>query len=261
MSSEIAAIRDAERKSVLVYLLSARQDQKVSEEICKHLKCIRDFPAKIELDGDFNNNILGGTDIEQHKKKLFEADIVLALISVDFLDDKDVENRTKRVIERYNDKQTVIIPVLVRNCMWTTTDLVQLQVLPKNNQPLNNKQFWNSDDDALMAVVTDIYSSLKQLVQSRGVQLSSTDAAKPRPDPASTSETENQTALLQSTPQQRVPSTSEQRVPSGKEKAFHIGGIPEVPGGASEVYSPISVDWRKKYNRSVILKRGKALSD
>jgi len=71
MNSEIAAIQDAKRRSVLVYLLSADEDQEVSKEISKHLKpIIRDFPAKIELDSDFD--ILGGADGEQHKKQLFE---------------------------------------------------------------------------------------------------------------------------------------------------------------------------------------------
>jgi uncharacterized RDD family membrane protein YckC len=259
MNSEIAAIQDAKRRSVLVYLLSADEDQEVSKEISKHLKpIIRDFPAKIELDSDFD--ILGGADREQHKKQLFEADIVLALMSSDFISDDDVYDRTKRVIERHNTKQTVIIPLLVRNCMWKTTPFAGLGVLPTNYQPLNNKQFWNSPDDALVAVVTDIHSSLNKLVQSGGVQLSSTDAAKPQPDPEFTSETaENQTALLHSTPQEGVQSTTEQRVLSAKEKTFDIRGITEVPGGAAEVGSPISVDWRKKHNRFVVLKRGAAL--
>src|ERR1700758_4929651 len=106
MSSEITVIQDAKRRSVLVYLLSALEDQEVSEAISKHLRpIIRDFPATIELDSDFN--ILGGTDREQHKKQLFEADIVLALISSDFISDDDVYERIRRVIERHNNKQTV----------------------------------------------------------------------------------------------------------------------------------------------------------
>jgi uncharacterized RDD family membrane protein YckC len=259
MSSAIEAMQDAKRSSILVYLLSAPEDQKVSEQISKHLRgIIRDFPAKIELDSDFNT--LGGTDREKHKKQLFEADIVLALISSDFISDDDVYDRTKQVIERHNNKQTVIIPLLVRNCMWKTTPFALLEVLPRNYQPLNNKQFWNSPDDALTAVVDDIYSSLNELMRSGGVQLPPTDAAKPRPDPAYTSETaENQTALLLSTPQEAAQSTTERRVPAAEEKASNISGSPEVPGGAGEVGSPISVDWRKKYYGKVVLKRGAAL--
>ena len=256
MSSEIAAIQDAERKSVLVYLLSHSEDEEVSEAISKHLRpIIRDFPAKIELNSDFN--IRTGAEIEQHKKQLFEADIVLALISSDFIDDNKLDVRTQPVFDRHYKKQTVMIPVLVRNCMWKKTAYAELQVLPRNYQPLNNKQFWNSRDDALVAVVDDIYDSLNQLVQSGGVQPSSTDAAKPRPDPAFTSETaENRTALLPSTPQETAQSTTEQRLLPTEEKAFDISGISKAPGGAPEIGSPISVDWRKKHYRFVILKRG-----
>jgi uncharacterized RDD family membrane protein YckC len=144
--------------------------------------------------------------------------------------------------------------------MWKDTPFARLDVLPRNLWPLTNTQFWNSRDDALTAVMTDIYSSLNQLVQSGGVQLSSTDAAKPRPDTAFTSKpAENQAALLHSTPQEAARSTTEQRVLAAQEKdASDISRVSEVTGSAAEAGSPISVDWRKKYYRKVVLKRGAA---
>ena len=33
-------------------------------------------------------------------------------------------------------------------------------LLPKNQHPLNDKQFWNSEDDALTSVVSDIYNAI-----------------------------------------------------------------------------------------------------
>ena len=55
-----------------------------------------------------------------------------------------------------------MLPILVRNCMWKATPFANLPLLPKNLQPLNNKQFWNSEDDALTTVVTDIYNSINE---------------------------------------------------------------------------------------------------
>ncbi|MGO8055892.1 hypothetical protein, partial [Rhizobium leguminosarum] len=36
---------------------------------------------------------------------------------------------------------------------------------PKNQQPLNNKQFWNSEDDALTEVVNDIYKAINDFTK------------------------------------------------------------------------------------------------
>jgi hypothetical protein len=40
----------------------------------------------------------------------------------------------------------------------------QLPLLPKNLQPLNNKQFWNSEDDAVVSVVSDLYDSINEFI-------------------------------------------------------------------------------------------------
>jgi len=44
--------------------------------------------------------------------------------------------------------------------MWKATPFANLPLLPKNQHPLNDKQFWNSEDDALTSVVSDIYNAI-----------------------------------------------------------------------------------------------------
>ncbi len=156
------ATPDTQRRNIQVYFLAAPEDQSVCEDIIKHLKpIIRSSPVPIEVNSDFN--IPAGMEKEIHERRLLEADIVLALISVDFIDNDEIYNRNQKVIERHNNHQTVMVPILVRNFMWKATPFVSLPVVPKNLQPLNNKQFWNSPDDAVMAVVSDIYDSINEL--------------------------------------------------------------------------------------------------
>src|SRR4029079_15887921 len=102
-------------------------------------------------------------DVDEHRQLLLDADIVLSLISVDFISDDDVYERCKKVIERHNSGETLMISILVRNCLWKASPLAKFAVLPKNLQPLNNKQYWNSEDDALTSVVSDIYDSISQM--------------------------------------------------------------------------------------------------
>jgi len=158
---------DGERKEknkISVYFLSAPEDENTCKAIDKHLSTIRfNAPLPIEINGDYK--IPPGEDISGYKQKLFEADIVLAFISVDFLNNDECYERIKRVIANYNNRKTILLPILARNCMWKATPFANLPLLPKNQQPLNNKQFWNSEDDALTEVVNDIYKSINEFTR------------------------------------------------------------------------------------------------
>ena len=155
LSPNSPAVQVPGRSTILVYLLADPKDQDISEAILKHLRPIaRNFPLPIEIDSDFS--VPPGADKAIYEQRLFEANIVLALISSDFIDNDTLYARNQTVMERHNRGQTVMIPLLVRNCMWKRTPFARLDVLPRNSQPLNNKQYWNSQDDAIMAVVEDI---------------------------------------------------------------------------------------------------------
>lgn len=147
------------RSKISVYFLAAPEEEDECLAIRKHLSpAIRNSKIPIEINSDYD--IPAGEDKAKYKLKLLEADIVLALISSDYISDDETYERTQKVIARYNNNETILVPILVRNCLWKSTPFVNLPLLPKNFQPLNNKQFWNSEDDALMAVVEDIYEAI-----------------------------------------------------------------------------------------------------
>lgn len=152
------------KSKISVYFLSAPEDEATSRAIDKHLSTIRfNTSYPIEIDGDFK--IGAGEDISQHKQKLFDADIVLVFVSVDLLNNDECYERLKKVIDNHNHRKTILLPILARNCMWKATPFANLPLLPKNQQPLNNKQFWNSEDDALTEVVNDIYKAINDFAK------------------------------------------------------------------------------------------------
>jgi len=145
--------------AIEVYLLAAQQDEAICRSVKKYLTpVIRNSKTPIVIYDDFD--IPPGEDVDKYKNRLFESEIVLAFISVDYLDNNDCFSRTKKVIERYNKNDTILLPVLVRNCLWKSSPFVNLQLLPRNKQPINNKQFWNSEDDALTEVANEIYDAI-----------------------------------------------------------------------------------------------------
>jgi uncharacterized RDD family membrane protein YckC len=147
------------RTKITVYFLSAPEDEKTCLAIDKHLSTIRSTSnLPIEINGDYK--IGAGENIAQYRQRLFEADIVLVFVSVDLLNNDECYERLKKVIANHNNRKTTLLPILARNCMWKATPFANLPLLPKNQQPLNNKQYWNSEDDALTEVVNDIYKAI-----------------------------------------------------------------------------------------------------
>lgn len=153
----------SQRKShINVYFLSAPEDENICRAIDKHLSTIRfNTTIPIAIQGDFK--ISAGENIHEYKEQLFTSDIVLVFVSVDLLNNDECYERLKKVIANHNSQKTTLLPILARNCMWKATPFANLPLLPKNQHPLNDKQFWNSEDDALTSVVDDIYKAINEL--------------------------------------------------------------------------------------------------
>lgn len=158
-----------QNNKIIVYFLAAPEDENICKAIYKHLSTTRfSSPLPIEMIGDFK--ISAGEEISVYQAQLSEADIVLAFVSVDFLSNNGCYERLKTVIANHNNRKTILLPILARNCMWKATPFATLPLLPKNHQPLNNRQFWNSEDDALTNVVDDVYKSINDFTRNSTVE-------------------------------------------------------------------------------------------
>ena len=222
--------------AINIYFLAAPEDEQQCIAIKKHLTpAIRRSKRPIEIESDFE--IPPGQDVNEYKKKLFEAEIVLAFISSDFINDDDTYMRTQKVIERYNRNETVMIPILVRNCMWKSTPFVNLPLLPKNFQPLNNKQFWNSEDDAITAVVTDIYEAIEDFSYDEGPEKTKQPTKAKAP---TEKETVEQPQILKApTAGAELDEEPVQEVDQKQSKTKNINNV------------AMNVDWRKNYYKQI----------
>src|SRR3954468_5601194 len=101
-----------QKNRILVYILSSPEDKDECICIKKYLSpIIRNSQTPIEICSDFD--VIAGNEIDKYKAHLYEADIVLALISADFINNDDTYLRTQKVIEKYNRNEVIIFPILV----------------------------------------------------------------------------------------------------------------------------------------------------
>ena len=139
----------------------AHEDESYKDELQKHLSSlIRNGSIS---SWDDRQIPIGGEWDRQIKSEMNNADVILLLISADFLDSSycnDVE--VKRAMERHNssDDPAVVVPIILRYCDWTDTDFAKLQALPKNAEPIAS---FDDKDEAYVYIVKQI----KNLIRSR----------------------------------------------------------------------------------------------
>jgi uncharacterized RDD family membrane protein YckC len=246
MSTTLPTAEPKKRNKIVVYCLAAPPEKEECEAIQKYLSpVIRNSQIPIEICSDFV--IPAGEDTAKYKQKLYEADIVLAFISADFINDDETYSRTQKIITKYNNHETIMLPILVRNCLWKSTPFVNLPLLPKNFQPLNNKQFWNSEDDALTAVVSDIYDSINSF--SEDITLNSSPAVESKDVGAGKVDKASTTA---------EPRNLFQQQGQGPQGIIDPQKATDISQSRAKVNVPLQVDWRKQYYKDVFWKRGAA---
>lgn len=104
----------------------------------------------------------GATRQQEIDEHLNHADIILLLISPDFLaSDYCYEYEMQRALERYRVEQTRVIPVILRPCDWQTAKGGGLQALPRNGRPIST---WEQADEALSEVAHDLRLLIERLV-------------------------------------------------------------------------------------------------
>ncbi|MDQ6843850.1 MAG: RDD family protein [Bacteroidota bacterium] len=234
------------RDKILVYFLAATEDQQECAAIKKYLApALRNSAIPIEISSDFE--IPAGEDRDKYKQRLYAADIVLAFISADFIDDEETYQRTKKVIARYNNNETIMLPILVRNCLWKSTPFANLPLLPKNFQPLNNKQFWNSEDDALTSVVSDIYESINAFSEYAEIHHPAAAETKMTPESAI-----DQPANRIS-PQIKTENNFQQ---TNRLADLQRPAVRPVSAATSKI--PLDENWRTQYYKDVLGKRAAA---
>lgn len=100
-----------------------------------------------------NMTEMGAVDV-QMENFIQTADIVLLMVSPDFLSSEDIwMYQMEQIMQRFNASQCVVVPVLLRVCDYQSTIFGGLQCLPRNGKAVKT---WADKDEALLAVQTEL---------------------------------------------------------------------------------------------------------
>jgi hypothetical protein len=141
---------------VKVFISYSHKDEHFKEALNEHLSMLK----RSNLISEWHDRkLIGGDDWRgQISKNLEEAQLILFLVSSSFLASEycfDIE--FKRALERHAEGTAQLIPVVVRPCDWTTSELGSFQGLPKEAIPIAK---WDDQDEGWLNVVQGIKQRL-----------------------------------------------------------------------------------------------------
>jgi hypothetical protein len=148
-----------------VFFSYSHKDEALRDELQKHLSILR-RQGSIEIwhDRGIGAGADFGHDISSH---LEDADIILLLVSSDFLDsDYCYDKEMTRAIERCEQGEAIVIPVILRPCSWTGAPFGKLLATPTDGKPVTK---FPSLDDGFLEVTTAIERAVRSIQPKQAI--------------------------------------------------------------------------------------------
>ena len=135
-----------------VFYSYSHEDKDLREALEKHFAVLRQNQLINEWhDGAINPGEQWDAAIKENLRK---ADIILLLVSADFLASKYIwEVELQIAIQRHQAGQAQIIPIILRPCDWRNSILGTLKALPEDGEPITT---WGNQDEACLQVAEGI---------------------------------------------------------------------------------------------------------
>jgi hypothetical protein len=143
---------------VKIFFCYAHEDEALLNKLKTHLKPLQ---RKGLIDVWYDRDISAGTVWEQQiKEQLNTAQIILLLVSPDFMDsDYCYGIEMQRALERHDLGEARVIPIILRHVYWQDV-LGNLQALPTDAKPIKS---WSDLDEALYKVTEGIRKVVMQM--------------------------------------------------------------------------------------------------
>ncbi len=156
----------------------SHKDEALRNELEIHLAVLK---REGVIDAWHDRQITAGDVVDDSiSAKLEEADVILLLVSPDFLASRYCyEVEFQRAMERHQTGSARIIPVILRPCEWQHTPLAQFLVTPTDGKPVTK---WPNIDEAFLDVTRQIRQALPRPAAAPSVRhLAAPAPAAPAP--------------------------------------------------------------------------------
>src|SRR5260370_19068857 len=146
-------------KPITIFYSYAREDKSLRDRLVKHLSLLK---RQGHISDWSDQNVKPGQERKKEiNKNLLSADIILLLVSANFLATNYCEtSEVEMAMRRHDAGDAWVIPILVRPVDWETSSIVKLQALPYSLSPVAN---WPNRDSAFEEISKNIRSLVMDL--------------------------------------------------------------------------------------------------
>jgi hypothetical protein len=147
---------DTSNSKAYIFTSYAHEDEELKNEMDKYLKVLK-RSGKIDTWND--RALIPGQEWDKNiMAELNKANIILLLISVDFnASDFIWDKELAEAMKRHEAGTAFVVPIILRNCKWTSMPYAKLQALPRNAKPISEY----ADKDAAF---TEVATGIERLV-------------------------------------------------------------------------------------------------
>ncbi|MCA1592191.1 MAG: TIR domain-containing protein, partial [Acidobacteria bacterium] len=133
------------KRAARIFVSYSHEDERLLNELKTHLSPLRRL--KLIETWDDREIEAGENWREKINENLERADIIILLVSSHFIaSDYCYEREMARALERHEEKEARVVPVIVRAANWKVIEqLSKLEAIPKNAKPVRN---WPNKDTA-----------------------------------------------------------------------------------------------------------------
>src|SRR5262245_37578502 len=167
-------------KILEVFFSYSHLDQALCNELNAHLAALR---RQSVIKNWTDRKITAGDEWrDEIEKHLDSADLILLLVSADFLNsDFCYLIETSRALIRHESGDARVIPVIVRPVEWQGLPIGKLQALPKDSKPVTS---WTNRDEAWLNVAQGVRKAIEEMAGRKAQRIRESGllpAAIPRP--------------------------------------------------------------------------------
>ncbi|WP_437282533.1 TIR domain-containing protein [Sorangium sp. So ce375] len=145
------------KKPIRLFFSYSHEDEALRDELETHLALLK----REGLLQSWHDRRIGAGDewAGQIDKNLNEADVILLLVSADFMaSDYCFDHEMTRALARHDAGQARVIPVVLRKTDWHSAPFAKLQALPKDARPVT---LWQDRDEAWHDVALGIRRAIE----------------------------------------------------------------------------------------------------
>lgn len=149
---------DSASQKVKIFISYAHEDRTWVEKLEKHLAVLKRRYVESWTDSEI---MPGDSWNDEIRRKLHEADIILLLVSPDFLNSDFIYKEELPVAwSRHQAGQALVIPIIIRPSSWEQEEYASLQALPRGARPISQ---WPNEDEAFV----DVVGGLRKVIEAR----------------------------------------------------------------------------------------------